>query len=186
MNTFYFTLSPAWLGGWIPTVFLVAIQFVFMAIFKDGGKRAVDTSWYGPSEWHYANTTFVLQVAMIVLSVFLPFKWGTAWFVVGTIIYVVSTIMFVWSFFSYGRAPKGETIRNGVYRYSRNPMYFFYLTGMVGVVVACASAYLLLLLVPYAVATHGVILGEERYCAKTYGDSYLDYKAATPRYFLFF
>lgn len=35
-------------------------------------------------------------------------------------------------------------------------------------------------------AMHGVILGEEQYCERTYGDAYRQYKHRVPRYMLFF
>jgi protein-S-isoprenylcysteine O-methyltransferase Ste14 len=37
-----------------------------------------------------------------------------------------------------------------------------------------------------AVVTHFIILEEERWCTKTYGEGYVQYKRNTPRYFLFF
>ena len=183
--SFFFTLSPTLKGALLPSVFLIVIQFLFMAIFREGGRRAVDTSWYNQRDKRFANMTMILQVAIIIISIFLPFKWGTAWFIVGMAIYAISLVMFVWAFFSYGKAPKGETIQNGIYRYSRNPMYFFYMAGTLGIAIACASLWLLLILIIFAWGTHGVILGEERYCAETYGEPYLDYKAKTPRYFFF-
>ena len=57
---------------------------------------------------------------------------------------------------------------------------------MAGVIIASASLWLLLMMVPYCWAMHGVILGEEKYCERTYGDAFRDYKKRVPRYFLFF
>lgn len=57
---------------------------------------------------------------------------------------------------------------------------------MLGIVVATASLWLLLVLVPYCWAMHGTILGEEQYCLRTYGESYREYLKKVPRYFLFF
>ena len=34
------------------------------------------------------------------------------------------------------------------------------------------------------ISTHFLILGEERYCKKKYGDSYIEYMKKVPRYFL--
>ena len=55
---------------------------------------------------------------------------------------------------------------------------------MLGVCIASASLWLLLVTIASIVATHFVILGEERYCLATYGQEYREYKARTPRYFL--
>ena len=55
---------------------------------------------------------------------------------------------------------------------------------MLGVCIATASLWLLLVTIASIVATHLVILGEERYCLATYGQEYEEYKARTPRYLL--
>ena len=61
---------------------------------------------------------------------------------------------------------------------------FFFFTSMLGTSIACASLWLLLVTVPFGIAMHFTILGEERYCEQTYGKEYLEYKANTPRYLL--
>ena len=71
-----------------------------------------------------------------------------------------------------------------LFHLSRNPMYFFYEVGALAVCIASASLWLLLATIPLILVTHGVILGEERYCMTTYGEDYARYKARTPRYFL--
>lgn len=180
---FFTNMYPAWLNAWIPSVALLVIQFVFMGVFKEGGRRAVDTSWYDEQTKAYALSSAVFQILMIVVSVFVPLKIGTVWFLLGTILYVISFVLFVWSFFSYTRAEKNMLITKGIYRFSRNPMYAAYTLGMLGVCVASASIWLLLTLIPFVYVMHGVILGEERYCKKIYGDDFLEYKRRVPRYF---
>ena len=39
-------LQLGWLNAWIPSFALVLIQFLYMLLYKEGGKRAVDTSWH--------------------------------------------------------------------------------------------------------------------------------------------
>ena len=102
------------------------------------------------------------------------------------VVYVLSLALFVRAFHNYVATPAGKTIKGGVYRWSRNPMYFFFFTGMFGVCIASASLWILLVMIPFIIATHFLILGEERYCEETYGEEYREYKAKTPRYFLFF
>ena len=157
--SFFTTFEIGWLNGWVPSFAMLLVQIIFMMLFPQGGKRAVDTSWYTPRDRRYALLSSMAQAAVLIVSIFAPFKFGTAWFTVGTIVYLI-------------------------YRYSRNPMYFFFMLGMLGVCIATASLWLLIVMLPFAVFTHGIILGEERYCEATYGESYRKYKACTPRYFL--
>lgn len=184
--SFYTTLEAGWLNAWIPSFGMVLIQFIYMAIFKEGGKRAVDTSWYTLEDKVAAYASMVLQVSLIALSVFVPFKFGTLWFVIGAVVFILSLAAFVWAFHSYLAAPADKTVKGGIYRWSRNPMYFFFFMGMLGVCIATASIWLLIIMVPFIIATHFTILGEESYCEETYGKEYMEYKAKTPRYFLFF
>ena len=183
--SFYTTLQAGWLNAWIPSFGMVLIQLIYMAIFREGGKRAVDTSWYTDKDKKFAAVSSFLQILLLVLSIFVPFKFGTTWFIVGMVVFVLSLAAFISACHTYVATPADETIKGGIYRWSRNPMYFFFFTGMFGVCIASASLWMLVVTILFFVATHLIILGEERYCEKTYGKEYMEYKAQTPRYFLF-
>ena len=74
--SFFTTLQIGWFNAWIPAFGMVLIQFVYMALFPETGKRAVDTSWYTSSDRLWASVSSCLQIALLVLSVFVPFKFG--------------------------------------------------------------------------------------------------------------
>ncbi len=180
---FYTAFGIGWLNAWIPLFTLMLIQFVYMLLFKEGGKRAVDTSWYNSNDKFFATVSSVLQWVILIVSLFIPLKIGTAWFVTGCVLFAIAMAGMIAAFHAYMNTPKDKPVRCGVYRYSRNPMYFFYTVGVVAACVASASLWLLILTVPFVLATHGIIRGEERYCEKTYGQEYIDYKKQTARYF---
>ena len=48
--SFFTTLQIGWFNAWIPAFGMVLIQFIYMALFPETGKRAVDTSWYTSSD----------------------------------------------------------------------------------------------------------------------------------------
>ena len=116
--SFFTTFETGWLNGWIPSFALLLVQFLFMMLFPQGGKRAVDTSWYTPRDRRYALLSLAAQVAVLIISVFAPFKFGTAWFTVGTVVYLIAFALFIWSFFSYKAEKPSKTIQGGIYRYS--------------------------------------------------------------------
>ncbi len=180
---FYTTFSFGWLNAWIPLFALVLIQVVYMFLFKDGGKRATDTSWYTPKDKRHAMVSTVLQWGIVILSLFIPLKTGTAWFVVGCVLFAVAVVGMTAALHAYVNTPRDKPVCHGVYRFSRNPMYFFYTVGVVAACIASASLWLLILTVPFVFTMHGMILGEERYCEATYGQGYIDYKKQTARYF---
>lgn len=71
----------------------------------------------------------------------------------------------------------------GIYARTRNPMYLGLALFMIGLALALASAGLLAMLVPAALTLHyGVVLREERYLERKFGDDYRRFKAAVPRY----
>ncbi len=182
---FFTTLKIGWLNAWIPIFAMLFIQYLYMLIYKEGGKRAVDTSWYTAKDRRNFRWNSFFHITLLALSLFLPLKTGTIWFVAGSILYIIAMVVFLSAFHAYAAAVPNETIKGGVYRYSRNPMYFAFTLGVVAACIATASLWLLVL-IPFAISTHAVILGEERYCEQTYGEEYLGYKVKTPRYFLFF
>lgn len=181
---FFTALTPGWFNAWIPVWGMVLIQFVFMFLYREGGKRAVDTSWYTAKDRRNALWSTFFQITLLLVSVFVPFKTGTTWFAVGCVLFALSLMAFIAAFYAYGAALPDEAVTGGIYRYSRNPMYFAFHLGMLAVCIASTSLWLLIVIVPFFVFTHLTILGEERYCEATYGETYRAYKAKTPRYFL--
>ena len=72
---------------------------------------------------------------------------------------------------------------DGIYRWTRNPMYVSGGPLMIGLAIACALDWLPLLMVPAAVVLHfGIVRREERYLEDKFGDAYRDYSARVPRY----
>ncbi|MCR4964114.1 MAG: isoprenylcysteine carboxylmethyltransferase family protein [Bacteroidales bacterium] len=178
-------LDLRWCNAWIPIVFMMVAQIICMKVYGEGGRRAVDTSWYDTKAKQYALLNSIFQFLMIIVAVFVPLRFGTAWFIVGASIYAAAFLLFIWSFWSYGTADRNRLITKGIYRYSRNPMYAVFTLAIIGVIIASTSLWLLIVLIPYVWTMHKVVLSEEEYCEKTYGNDYIEYKQHVPRYFLF-
>jgi protein-S-isoprenylcysteine O-methyltransferase Ste14 len=71
----------------------------------------------------------------------------------------------------------------GVFRWTRNPLYSGGTLVMVGVALVFALDWLILLLVPSALILHyGVVVREEQYLERKFGDQYRLYKLRVPRY----
>jgi protein-S-isoprenylcysteine O-methyltransferase Ste14 len=74
---------------------------------------------------------------------------------------------------------------NGIYRWTRNPMYDGGAPMMIGLALIFACDWLPLLMVPSYVALHfGVIRREERYLERKFGAPYRSYCAQVPRHLL--
>lgn len=79
--------------------------------------------------------------------------------------------------------PSTALVTSGIFRWLRNPMYVGLALGIVGIGIALASDWTLVLLLPAAVVMHvGVVRREERYLETKFGDAYRTYTAQVPRY----
>jgi protein-S-isoprenylcysteine O-methyltransferase Ste14 len=71
----------------------------------------------------------------------------------------------------------------GVFARTRNPMYVGGGLAFMGLAIGLALDWVLLLLLPSFLLLHyGVIVPEERYLERKFGDPYRRYKASVPRY----
>ena len=75
-----------------------------------------------------------------------------------------------------------QLVRRGPYAFSRNPMYLAAAVVYVGVALAASAAWPLLLLPAVVLATHVVVLREERFLEARFGAVYLGYRTGTRRY----
>ena len=79
--------------------------------------------------------------------------------------------------------PVDKPNTKGIYRLSRNPMYFGFLLTYIGVGIACASWIFLLVALISLLALHYVLIGpEERLCLEKFGITYQEYMDKTPKW----
>ena len=71
---------------------------------------------------------------------------------------------------------------NGVYRFSRNPIYIAYFLCFIGMALLTASALLLTLVLVFQISAHWIIRAEERWCLERFGAAYARYMQKVRRY----
>ena len=80
--------------------------------------------------------------------------------------------------------PPQHLVVTGLYRFSRNPMYVAVVLILVGWTIVFRSWPLAVYALAIGVGFHvRVILGEEPWLARTFGDEWLRYKSQVPRWF---
>ena len=80
--------------------------------------------------------------------------------------------------------PSTRLVLAGPYRVTRNPMYVGMAFACIALAVATINGWLLVLLLPtWAVMHWGVILREERYLTRKFGQEYEKYRRRVRRYF---
>lgn len=73
--------------------------------------------------------------------------------------------------------------RDGPYRFTRNPMYLGLSLILLGLGVALANGWVVMMLVPtLAIMHYGVILPEERYLEEKFGEEYARFRSSVRRW----
>jgi protein-S-isoprenylcysteine O-methyltransferase Ste14 len=79
--------------------------------------------------------------------------------------------------------PTTALATNGVYEWTRNPLYTGGAAVMIGIAFIFALDWLVLLMAPALLILHfGVVHREEQYLEQKFGNSYREYKASVSRY----
>jgi len=80
-------------------------------------------------------------------------------------------------------SPTTALATDGIFGWTRNPLYVGGTLAMLGLALVAAFDWLPVLLVPSLLVLHrGVVLREERYLERKFGDAYRRYKAEVARY----
>jgi len=124
----------------------------------------------------------IIYIPAFIYSIFLPLKLGTVWFYVGLAITLIGFIAGVIVILNWAASPLGEPVTNGLYRYSRHPMYVTSFIFFLGVSIATASWVFLLFAILLIAASFYFAPIEEQSCLEKYGDAYREYMNRTPRY----
>lgn len=79
--------------------------------------------------------------------------------------------------------PTTAFVVQGIYRFTRNPMYLGMTLIYCAIAVAADAPVVFWMLIPLCVTIHyGVVLREERYMADKFGTAYIDYTNSVPRW----
>ena len=179
------TLKIGWLNAWILMLYFPLHPLIMIAVDKAVGTGDIFKKMgevpYEKSEKRAYVIYMVIMFILIVYSVFLPLKLGTAWFYAGLTIYLVGLAIFLTTIVNIAATPLGQLFTKGLYHYSRHPGYISMSMINVGVGVASAS-WIFLLLSVVIMLLNSQVEAEERGCLETYGDKYQDYMNRTPRW----
>ena len=72
--------------------------------------------------------------------------------------------------------------KNGLYNYSRNPMYVAFFIYFLGCSLLINSIPYFIVLIIFQISVHYLILSEERWCIKEFGEKCINYMKRVSRY----
>jgi protein-S-isoprenylcysteine O-methyltransferase Ste14 len=173
----------AWILQVLCFLTLIVPELVMSKEGKERTKRATESVPYSKTQKILAYSTHIVIMPFTVLySIFLPLKIGTAWLYVGLVIFALALAMSAITSVNYATTPLDTPVSKGVYRISRNPIYFTGFLVYIGIGIATASWVILLCAILWIVLFHLVLPSEERFLLEKYGDSYREYMNKTPKW----
>jgi len=125
---------------------------------------------------------YAILIGLLVYSIFLPLRTGTTWLYIGLAIYLIGLVMFLASVARVAITPQGQLFTQGIYRYSRHPLYLSMLLTFAGVGMACASWVYLILTMVLIFLQACQVEKEEQGCLRTFGDEYQEYMRRTHKW----
>jgi len=150
--------------------------------------------WPPPKKqaWQYIIIWTLFYLAIVLNVSLLVLDWNN-WiisksvrFFVGIPIIVIGTLLWSWGIATLGikntSGIKIEFVTIGPYRFTRNPQYLGDVILFVGITTLSNSLYLATVHVLGAMVFLITPLAEEVWLEKQYGEQYIQYKNATPRF----
>ncbi len=137
---------------------------------------------------------FVLHAFVWPLPLVLPDSLGLgSWprIVLGSLVCVLGIIGFVLSFAPFKRTgqapepwkPTPEIFADGIYRFSRNPMYLSAAVVQTGIGLAVGNLWIVALVPLALIAVHFLaVVREEAYLEEKFGEAYVEFKSSVRRW----
>jgi steroid 5-alpha reductase family enzyme len=183
------SLIPAFeIGLWNAWIFMLLDVLTFPLFFRVAAGRAPEgegknqVSALSRSNRITLYSSKIIYIPAFIYSIFLPLKLGTLWFYIGLPITIIGFIAGVIVILNWAASPRGEPVTNGLYRYSRHPMYVTAFVFFLGVSIATASWVFLLFTILLIAASFYFAPVEEQSCLEKYGNAYREYVKRTPKY----
>lgn len=173
------------IGLWNAWIFILGMVLISYGLrYLIVNKKATLFIWpqYNEKEKKLNYIYMVIYYASGIYSIFLPLKLGTAWFYAGFFIYLLGMIFVTMTMLSFATTSVDKAVTKGVFRISRNPMYFGFFLIPIGIGIACASWVFLLCAMLSIILLNILAIPEERMCLERYGNAYREYMNKTPKW----
>ena len=167
-------------------ILVIPIVFIRYILIRFISNKALERAgFFPPTEGKERVAFYVYQMTILFLLIYLFFsriKFNTIFNFIGLIIFLIGTILYIKSIIDFAKPQDNGINRNGLYKYSRNPMYVAFFLYFLGASLLINSSLYFLILGIFQVSVHFLILSEERWCIEKFGSEYEEYMKDIRRY----
>ena len=182
------SLVPAFeIGIWNAWIFMSSFLLQWLAIIL-AGKNVAERSGH-PADMKKNKTekrAGIIGNAIwglaTIYSIFLPLQLGTAWFYIGLPVFLIGLVILAIATVNFATAPADKPVTQGMYSFSRHPLYLSMFIIYLGTGIASASWVFILLGIANIFWMRTETRVEERYCLERYNNNYRKYMNRTPRW----
>ena len=127
--------------------------------------------------YHTANIGLVLYLFFLTLKFEL-----SVYFFLGLFFYSTGLCLCAIAVVNFSCPDPAGMNADGIYRFSRNPMYIAYFICFTGMALLTQSVLFFVIVSVFQLSAHWIILAEERECKERSGKAYMDYMNQVRRY----
>lgn len=173
-----------WVSGILLLIPFLVIRFGLLAILNPQSIQRA--AYFAPVRGKERVAYYIYQIcnAWIFLYLFfLTIKTAPSWqFYLGLLCYLLGLCLCTITIINFSSPDDRGLNINGIYKYSRNPMYVAYFICFLGMTLITQSLILLIGVVIFQISAHWIILTEERWCIEKFGAIYKLYMRSVRRY----
>lgn len=171
--------------GALLLILFFLIRFGLLA--KLNGEAVRRAAYFAPLEGKERAAYWLYQLsngAIFIGLLFCRFNRAPRWLLAaGLAVYALGNALLILSIVSFAAPTENGFHKNGLYRFSRNPMYVAYFVYFLGCVLIVKSWVILAFLLIFQITAHWIIRSEERWCIQQFGEEYRRYMERVGRYF---
>ena len=172
------------MNGFFLLLPFLAVRFLLPLILNP--KALARAAYFAPVQGREKTAYYIYQmcnIAMFIYLFFLKIRPGDSWqFYTGLLCYILGLCLLTAAMVNFSFPDETGFNRRGLYRFSRNPMYVAYFICFAGMAFLTRSGILLGLVTLFQISAHWIILAEERWCIRKFGDRYREYMKRVRRY----
>lgn len=172
------------MNGFFLLLPFLAVRFGLLGgLNKNAIRRA---GYFAPLQGNEKIAYYIYQISNIGMFIYLIFLKVTAdfslQFYTGIICYFLGLILCAVSIVNFSAPDDCGMNVNGIYRFSRNPMYIAYFICFIGMALLTQSIALFAIILAFQISAHWIMLSEERWCMEKFGEPYKQYMKKVRRY----